>query len=176
MSLDFSTVKTNIYSWVTSILPSIPVIFYQQNSPRPDLPYITLYLTSLIQVGQDFVPRPDNTGNLSIIGDREFTIQIQCYGGDPITTLENLRSSLQKETVLDTLRANKIVYVNQFPINDISALLDTLWEPRATMDILFRIAQSETDNHGLIKTVEIEEILSDGSSTVYDQVVTIAAP
>lgn len=176
MPLNFETVKTNLYTWATSIAGAVPVIFYNENSPRPALPYLTLFLNSLVQIGNDYVPRPDNVGELEIVGDREFTLQIQSYGGDPITLLENIRSSLQKETVLATLRANGIVFVQQNPITDITALLDTEFENRASMDILFRIAQIDDDNHGLIETVEVEEILSDGQSTVYNETITISAP
>lgn len=176
MPLNFETVKTNLYNWATSVSGGAPVIFYNENSPRPALPYVTLYLQSLVQIGDDYVPRPDGLGDLTIVGDREFTLQIQSYGGDPITLLENMRSSLQKETVLATLREDNIVFVQHNPINDITALLDTEFEPRASMDILFRIAQTDTDNHGLITTVEIDENFSDGQSVVYSETVTITAP
>lgn len=176
MPLNFETVKTNLYTWASGQSGGNPVIFANENSPRPALPYMTLFLNSLVQIGDDYVPRPDGVGDLDLVGDREFTLQVQCFGGDPITLLENMRTSLQKETVLATLRANGIVFVQHNPITDITALLDTEFEPRASMDILFRIAQTDTDNHGLIETVEVQEVFSDGQSTVYDETVTIAAP
>jgi len=176
MPLNFETVKTNLYEWASSVSGGSPVIVYNENSPRPALPYVTLYLQSLVQIGDDYVPRPDGMGALTIVGDREFTLQVQAYGGDPITLLENMRSSLQKETVLATLREDNIVFVQHNPITDITLLLDTEFEARASMDILFRIAQTDTDNHGLILTVEIEENFSDGQSTVYSETVTITAP
>jgi hypothetical protein len=154
----------------------VPVIFYNENSPRPSLPYVTLYLQSLVQIGSDYTAPPDNTGDAEMVGDREFTLQFQSYGGDPITLLENVRTSLQKQTVLDTLRANGIVFVNHFPINDITALLDTEFEARASMDILFRIAQTDEDVSGNIETVEIEETLNDSLGVVYNETVTIPAP
>jgi len=176
MALNFETVKTNLYTWAISVVPALtPVIFANENSPRPALPYVTLYLTSLVQIGEDWTPKPDNAGGAEMVGDREFTLQIQCYGGDPITILENVRSSLQKQSVLDTLRANGIVFVNHFPISDVTQLLDTEYEARGTMDVLFRIAQLNTDDLGKIETVEVQEILSDGNAEVWNETVTITA-
>lgn len=177
MVLDFEVVKTNLYDWAVSVVPvGVVVVFYQPNAPRPELPYVTLYLNSLMQIGDDYIPKPDNTGEAAMVGDREFNLQIQSYGGDPITLLENVRTSLQKPSVLDTLRTNGIVFVNQNQINDITALLDTEWERRASMDILFRIAQVDDDDLGVIETVELEEIFNNGESVIYDETVTITAP
>jgi hypothetical protein len=64
--------------------------------------------------------------------------------------------------------------VNHFSINDTSELLDSRFEKRAAMDVLFRIGQDYQDNLGLIETVEVEEIYQDASgSVVYDHTITI---
>lgn len=176
MALNYNTVKTSLYTWADSIVNPIPVILYQPNAPRPSLPYVTLYLNSIVSIGDDYLPRPDSAGDITLVGDRDFTVQVQAYGDNALTILENLRTSLQKPSVLDTLRANGIVFVNSLAINDITALLDTEWEPRGSMDVLFRIAQTDSDNLGVIETVELEEIFSNGQSVVYDETITITAP
>lgn len=174
MSLNFETIKTNLYSWALANCPGCSVIFLNENAPRPAQPYVTLFLTSLNQIGEDFTPESDINGMVDMVGDREFTLQIQTYGGDCITRLENLRSSLQKQTVLDTLRANGIVFVNHFGINDLTELLDSRFEKRGAMDVLFRIGQNYTDNLGLVETIEVEEIYQDaGGNVVYDHTITI---
>lgn len=174
MPLDFETVKTNLYAWALANSPGCSVIFLNENAPRPAQPYVTLLLSPLNQIGEDYTPKADASGLVDMVGDREFTLQIQTYGGDCITRLENLRSSLQKQTVLDSLRANGIVFVNHFGINDTTELLDSRFEKRAAMDVLFRIGQDYQDNLGLIETVEVEEIYQDASgSVVYDHTTTI---
>lgn len=174
MPLNFETIKTNLYSWVTANSGGASVIFLNENAPRPAQPYVTLFLSSLNQIGEDYTPKSDVNGLVDMVGDREFTLQIQTYGGDCITRLENLRSSLQMQTVLDTLRANGIVFVNHFGINDLTELLDSRFEKRGAMDILFRIGQSYTDNLGLVETIEVEEIYQDaGGTVVYDHTITI---
>lgn len=174
MPLNFETIKTNLYSWATANSGGASVIFLNENAPRPAQPYVTLFLSSLNQIGEDYTPESDVNGLIDMVGDREFTLQIQTYGGDCITRLENLRSSLQMQTVLDTLRANGIVFVNHFAISDVTELLDSRFEKRAAMDVLFRIGQNYTDNLGLIQTVQVEEIYQDaGGSVVYDSTITI---
>lgn len=179
MSIVFSQVRTALYNWAVANTPSgMPVIYYYNNSPRPTVDYITLYITSVTQIGWDFIQQPlSDSGVDEQVGDREFTLQIQAYGGDPLTVLNNLRSSLQIPRVLDTLRANGIVLANWFPINDLTTLIDTRYEQRGSFDVLFRIADVYDDNSGVIDTVVEQEILKDATGTiVYNETFTIPNP
>lgn len=180
MALDFNQVMLNIYNWVVANIPgNYPAIFLYQNGPRPTVDYVTINMTSLVQIGEDYTPDPtDDTGIVGMVGDREMTIQLASYGGknvDPFTVMENLRSSLQKQTVLDSLRVNGIIYANHFPINDISVLIDTLYERRAQMDVLFRIGQYYGDNLGDIDTINMTEEIYDPTGTLI-QTVDITVP
>ena len=176
MTIDFNNIKTYLYNWVIANVPSgMPAIYLYNNAPRPTVDYLTLYLNTVTQIGWDWVQDPlDNTGVSQQVGDREMILQVQAYGGEPLTVLQNLRTSLQKQTVLDSLRANGIVFVNWFPINDVTALVDSRFEPRASMDVQFRIADIYTDNLGVISTVELQEVYVDPVGTiVYDETFTI---
>src|SRR5271169_5709871 len=100
MALIFSQLKTYLYNWAVANVPSgTPVIYYFPNAPRPTVDYVSLLISSVIQVGWDYTPPPsDNAGSVEGVGDRDFTLQVQAYGGDPLTILENQRTSLQKQT------------------------------------------------------------------------------
>ena len=179
-SWPLNTLMQSVLSWVVSVVPStVPVIFLYQNGPRPQVDYVTINLGSLVQIGEDYTFDPtDNDGIATNAGDREFTVQIQAYGGknvDPFQLLEIIRTSLQKQTVLDTLRANGIAYANHFPINDTSVLIDTLWERRAQMDVLFRIGVNYDDTLGVISTINMTETIYDETGTVV-QTVDITVP
>lgn len=170
--IDFSLVRTYLYDWIISVIPNgMPAIYLYNNSPRPQVDYLTLYITSVTQIGWDYVQGPlDNTGISQQVGDREFTLQIQAYGGDPLTVLENIRTSLQKQSVLDTLRQNGIVLANWYPINDVTELVDSRFEQRGSLDILFRIADIYTDDPGVISTVSLEEVFQNAEGDiVYDE-------
>jgi hypothetical protein len=174
--LDFNVVRTNLYNWAIANIPSgMPVIYLYPNAPRPQVDYVSLYISTITQIGWDWTEDPtDNTGISNMVGDREFTLQAQAYGGDPMTVLQNLRTSLQKQSVLDSLRVNGIVFVNWFAINDVTELVDSRFEQRASMDILFRIADVYTDNLGVIDNVVLQEIYHNPSGNiVYNETFTI---
>lgn len=175
MPINLELVQTQLVNWAKAQLPAnFPVILYYENAPRPPTDYITININTFIQVGQDYVPRPqDNPGDVEQIGDREFTVNIQAYGGNTIGNLEILRRSLQKQTVLDTLRANGIVFAQQFQILDITELVNTRFEKRASMDILFRMGQTYGDELGSISTVEIEGEFLQGDVVVVDTEITV---
>ena len=172
MTIDFMAVRTTLYNWAVANLPSgMPVIYLYPNAPRPTIDYVTLYISTISQVGWDFTQQPlADDGIAQMIGDREFILQVQGYGGDPVTYLQNLRTSLQKQTILDTLRSNGIVFFNWAPISDITELIDSRFEQRATMDVFFRIADVYTDNLGVINTVELQEVFENPQGDiVYDE-------
>ena len=179
MTIDFNVVRTNLYNWAIANLPSgMPVIWLYPNAPRPTVDYVSLYIATVTQIGWDWTQGPlDDTGISKMVGDREFVVQAQAYGRDPVTVLQNLRTSLQKQTVLDTLRANGIVFFNWGAINDVTELIESRFEQRASMDINFRIADIYTDNLGNIDTVVIEEIFKDpNGNIIYDETFTIPNP
>lgn len=179
MALNFTTVKLNLYQWAVTVVPmGMPVIWYEPNAPRPSVPYVTLYLTSVVTTNQDWsAADADSTGTIDMKGDRQFTLQVQAYGGEPLTVLENIRTSLQKQTVLDTLRANGIAFYQALSIADITELVDSQFERRATLDVLFAIAQIYTDTPGYFDEIEVEEVIQNAiGDVVYDETITITSP
>lgn len=168
MPINYATLKTNLYNWAVLVLPAnTPIIFLEQNSPRPNVFYVTLFLNPIVAVHQDWTQSStNNAGIVEMKGDRQFTLQIQAYGGsDPLTVLENVRSSLQKQSVLDTLRVNGIAFYSSSDIIDITDLIDSRYEKRASMDILFSVGQTYTDNTGYFDHTLIEQTIEnvDGS-------------
>lgn len=163
MAINFATVKNGLYVWCSTVVgPSIPVIFWQPNAPRPTIPYVTLFIQSVVSVGQDWASgEADNLGVVDQRGNRQFTLTIQAYGGDPLTLLENIRTSLQKQSVLDILRGNEIVFYTAQTINDITDLVDSKFERRASLDVLLGIGQVYTDAPGFFDEAEIQELVLD---------------
>lgn len=160
MTINFNDVKLTLYNWSVAVLPvGMPVIFYEPNAPRPLVPYVSLFLSSIVSVHEDWSRETtDTSGNVDMQGNRQFTLQIQAYGGDdPLTILENMKTSLQKQSILDILRVNGIVYFSTLNIIDISELMDTQWEKRATLDVLLGIGQTYKDGVGYFDHLNIEE-------------------
>lgn len=176
MSLSFSTIQQILYDWASTHVPlNMPVIWLYPNAPRPTVAYVTLNIISFSQVGWDYMPSPiDNPGNVTMKGDREFILELQAYGGYPIEVLENLRCSLQTETVRSFLRNLGLSFFGQEQINDITDLVDSTFEKRAVVDLYFRIGQSYTDQVGTIGILELsEEFFSAAQILIFDETITI---
>ncbi len=110
-------------------------------------------------------------------GDRQFTLELQAYGSDPLTLMENIRTSLQKQSVLDTLRLNGIAFYSSLTINDITELVDSQFERRSQLDVLFGIGQVYTDTVGYFDHIQLQEIVLDPAETVvYNQTFLIPNP
>ena len=179
MPLNFVTVKNSLFAWAVSQVPvGMPVIWWQPNAPRPVVPYITLFLQSVTAINQDWTsPISDINGVINMKGDRSFTLQVQGYGEDPLTLLENIRTSLQKQTVLDTLRINGIAFYQSLTINDITDLVDSRFERRAQLDIMFGIAQIYTDNPGFFDEIEVQQVYENPDSVIiFDETINITFP
>jgi hypothetical protein len=179
MSIAFNTLQNALFTWATANTPAnTPVLWLYPNAPRPTTQYVTLLISSFVQIGRDWNNSPTTTSGIgNFVGDREFTLQVQAYGDTPMQVLENLRTSLQKTSVLSALNAAGIVYVNWNPILDITDLVDSRYEQRCTMDLLFRLAQKYTDNLGFIANVELQEIyVNQTGAVVSDVTTTITSP
>lgn len=179
MPINFSTVKTALVSWCSLVVgSSIPVIIYEPNAPRPNSQYVTINISSITSYGQDWANSLSTAlGEVQMKGDRLFTVGLQCYGGDTLTLMENIRTSLQKQTVLDGLRTNGIAFYQAFTINDITELVDSRFEKRAQLDVLFGIGQVYLDTPGFFDTVEVQEFIKNvDSEIIFTDTITIESP
>lgn len=176
MAINYITLKQNLYTFFLALVPmGMPVIWYEPNAPRPIVPYVTLFLNTTTQVNQDYsAPETDINGNIFMRGDRTFTLQLQAYGGEPLNILEDIRTSIQKQTVLDALHAAGIAYNMTGIINDITSLVDSQFERRAQMDLTMTVAQRYSDNPGYFDHLILQQIYLDPAGTiVYDELVEI---
>ena len=180
MSLDFTTIKSGLVTWVNTAT-SLKTIWSDQDAPQPydgeelkTIAYAALRYSTIDQINEDHVSPPDNAGIATISGDREFILFIQVKGKDALSKMSDLLDSLQKVTVQDTLRASKISYVDNFPIMNITGLDDTQYIERASMDVLFRTFSEITDVVGVIEKTEVTQTIKDQKGdTIIQETFTI---
>lgn len=177
MTFDKSSIKNILYSWVSSIITTKQFIWLDQNSPRPSLPYLGGRIGSYSFIHDDYVGSPDSSGYSEITGNREFVLYLEAYGNTSFESLEQLVMSLNKIDVISLLISNNIVFVNEMnDIVDLSELLDSRYEERASLDLLFRIASSDTDeNRGIIETVKIELMCKNEIDVIKTDLITITS-
>lgn len=120
------------------VFKGIETIIENQNFSRPQKQYITILISPQTAVGMAAISRPDENGVSRIIGNREFTVFLQCYGTDSLQILSDLRDSLEKQSVISFLGQGGIYSATTLLLSDISELIDYKIEPRAALDLLFR--------------------------------------
>ena len=160
MAIQFTieAVEDALYDWAHAVLPTVPIIWYHQNAPRPTVPYMSFHLSTIDTVKQDFV---DGSGNMT--GNRDFVLLCQGIGKNSMDFCEQLKSSLSLPAVRAALRANGVVFVTRLVISCIAEVVDSRWEERNILDLKFRFAQRDTDTSGIIEHTNIKKTFMDPS-------------
>lgn len=153
-----NTLKSKLYTLVKAGIGSETLIFADQNSSRPQLPYWTLKIQSIVSVGDDEIIQDETNDYQHIVGVREATVQIQRYGDDSEIACLNFRSNLKTEANTALWFENKISCFNQEQVTNLSTKLDNSHiEERAGIDLFVRFAADLLDgSSGVFDTVEVE--------------------
>lgn len=131
------------------------IIKANQNAPRPARPYITVLITSTTQQGHSWEGAPNNDGDASIENELACMVSLQAFGESAKTIMGNLRQSLEKPTVLQSLRATGLPFIRVLNgVTDQTEQVGTQYEERAGMDLEFRAVAVVTDAVGVIESVE----------------------
>lgn len=170
----YATLQNNLYTIIKSFFSTSSVIWQNQNSPRPAKPYISLFLSGIQRVGEDSISSSDSTGKIRMIGNREFTLKVNCFGDGSIGILSNMVDAFTRNTVLQMIRTYDLVYIDSDPVEDMAELVDSRYEPRAVVDLHFRIASLDIDTVSFINEVSmVETIRNENSHTISIAPVTI---
>ena len=146
------------------------VIWREQNAPLPvnddgETFVTTLRKDSLVKLGLDYFDTVDDSGLQLITGNREFTLEVFCYGPGAMTRAESLRDSLSQTTVLDGLREAGISIFGEETIQNLTDLHESRYEERALLDLHCRVAVDITDNVGVIEEVKAVATYADAGGT-----------
>jgi len=162
--INTTTINDLIGRWLLEFT-GIQAIRSQGKGTKPDTPYLTLRIASLITHGVDYVSPPDNSGMAIISGVREMIVNVQCYGLNAFGILENVSHLNVHDGSQVFLKTENITFITERNLLDISGLNEITYEDRATTDLLFRFGTQYTGvDVGLIEVVEIEGIINTGSS------------
>lgn len=149
---------------------SVTVIWMNENGPRPELPYISLNILSLENMGDhaDNYPVSD-AGILEGYQIVEFVLSIQAYGTESFQLLKDLNQSLDRFSVHNDLNSSDhVVFFDDFGgVRDISAIIGTHEEKRAILELRGRTFDQFQDKVGAIETIEaVQTSKSDQSDIV----------
>jgi hypothetical protein len=155
------TIRAAILAWLETEL-GITIIYADKAAPRPATPYASIKLVSLRRIGFDHAGDLSDVGIQDFDGDRVLSVSVQVFGNDssdPIDLARSALNGLSKQSIFLPLAVAGLAPLRQGGVNDLTALADTEWEPRAQFDQEFALTDEYTDDVGLIEHVE-------GSGTV----------
>jgi hypothetical protein len=149
--------QTAIIEWIQTAL-FITTIWDKQNAFRPALPYISVNIITGPQ--QDGTPEAKykTTDVFTYIFRKIFTLSIQAHSqSNHLALLSTLINSMKLPTQRATLRAAGLSIYNDNDISptDISELIDTGFEKRASIDVIMAFAEEVDDSPGEIQTMQL---------------------
>lgn len=154
----------------------IPVIFSDQNAPRPNYPYATIRLSSYRKIGWDEFRGVDRETNLgSYYGQRAMTVSVHVFAekpaeGSPTMAFQEISKahmSLSKDSVLNALSLAGIAIQEKGPTQNLTAVLDTLFEDHAAFDLFIGFSESIEENVGIIEKVSVQGTVNDEVSAPF---------
>jgi len=171
MPIAWPTVEAALVAWVeTGSGLAGAVLMAQQTAPQPPMPYATVRLSGprtggapWPRVYQSYDPAQPTGQEIAFqaVFDCEVTCSVQVYTASPFgagsarALMSQVRTSLGLDTVLFALRAAGLAVQAPGDIQDLSALLDTTWQGRAALDVIFGIAEDATERSGYVATVGV---------------------
>lgn len=166
MAIKASDIRDGLYAWASANSGVDTVIWLHPDAPRPPRPYATLLIGVIQPIGQDYLGDVNEDGARIIRGTRELTVSVAVYEkpsahpNEAAMKAEAMRNSLRKQSVRHDFADKGIVYVDDFGVQDLTQLIDTTFEGRAEVDLLFRTTSEIEDDVGFIQTVEVEGEIS----------------
>lgn len=159
------TILDDIHQIVNNAKPSAETVIWSQplsdNNLRPPQPYIAIQFLNMAQIGQQEIKSSDSDA-LKFRDVYEMTLGIQYIssGYDSMFMSEELRANLEIDREYELSLDSDISYRRSAPIVNISELIRTEFENRASFDVVFEVSIEKE------KTSEFIELINDIRGTV----------
>jgi hypothetical protein len=147
-----------------------PVLWVNQPAPQPRLPYATLKLSPLRRLGGNVIPisyifdplQPNGKELLyTATGQNEITCTVEVFSdivtgaGTAMEFLENALAALMLPGVYGTLQLAGLALVAWSPPLDLSVLIATGYQSRASSDVRFYIVDTASERQGYITEMDV---------------------
>jgi hypothetical protein len=149
MSINQNKLKEVLFDWVRDYslegcFPSLienHIMWADQSGYQPDPPYITLkIITGPVEVDiKDRLEYNETDQRFEAKGTRVITLSINYFGQQSFENMEKLQNSLNLPEVREYFRTNEIIPFDDTGVSNITELLDTVFEERANLDVMFYI-------------------------------------
>lgn len=150
-----SAVWEFISSQVVSFVPNAQVIWLEQGTPRPKLPYIGLKVISGPRTYGDDDMRQTAPGVYSMEGQRAFTVSLNVFAANAEDVAALIVSSMSKTSAMELLAARSLALLTHTDPQNVSVQLETKFENRIQFDIDFGCVMAVSDEVGFIEQTGI---------------------
>lgn len=152
-----ATVRATLQTLIKSLVGAETLIFADQNAPRPALPYWTMRVSTRRSVGEDWYSQGvDNSGDQTVYGSREVTVQVQRIGPGSDEKCQDLIDNLSKTTVQEQWQIAGMSLYDNSDAGHIPFKLDNeQLEQRSSVDLFVRFGVKLLDRVGAIQYVNI---------------------
>ncbi len=160
--MTYDDLRTAIRNWVLANTSNAitNIIFEQENGVRPPKPYISVNIITNTQIGWRDNGVTNVSGIQSVFFNEDISINLNGFGAETYDELGSLRTSIQKQSVLDTLRASGLAVRIDNSITNVAFGLSSSIEPRFVYDLTFGIGNSSTDDVSFINDVDITKTIT----------------
>lgn len=154
--------------WLSANLPEeFTIVFAEaisgKDGPRPRTPYLTIKIISGPRPrGFDELRRKNSFGDFEVGGMRQYTVSLQAFGMGGYDALADLLNKMDDPYA--SIELKRIIgIVDRGDVLDISALLETGYERRAALDVIFNSAKNVDSGVKPIEHVRIGGTLKQGN-------------
>jgi hypothetical protein len=167
-----TTIENNLYTWILGIVTPTPVTFLDQNAPRLTVDYVGLRVNAVQSMGLNgYKSKPTPLGVITITQDMEFKLMIMGYGSNGVTALGLIEDALQNPAKLRLLETYGLAYLSNDGLMNVPEIRGNHFEPRASLDASFRIANVQAYTEPLLDYVNVELTVKEGTRAIFSKVI-----
>jgi hypothetical protein len=133
----------------------VQVIYADQNGPRPSFPYAVLRLSDFVKTSKDEIRQINPArGIYEVGGERRLTAAVDYFGNNPIQEITKAYNSLEKRDIVELLITANLAVIDKNPIQNLTAVLETEYEPHSFFDFFLGLTDNIEDDLGIIESVQ----------------------
>jgi hypothetical protein len=135
-----------------------------QNAPTGDDPFVTVWFGNIKDNGYDMAAQTQvqqDQFTEKMLSQCEVVVSVQFYRGDAMQKASALIAKLQTTKGIELMRAASLAFVDKSVIRDLSSVVNTLWEARASVDITLGFVASTEDLVPIVASASINLLALD---------------
>jgi hypothetical protein len=152
-------IKDTLNDWIAAVVAeegrNDPVIWDDDDGPRPEAPFIALTFTGTSTPGSPNYSMADEQGIQTISRFVRRSLTMYAFGERAMDLLDTIKASIEKETYIEMLAKKGLVIPQALEVRENPANYSGSTENAALFDFFLTYTRVITDVPGWIETVDI---------------------